>query len=155
MFTSCSDAVWLFYNPVDCSPPGSSAHWVFQARILEWVAISYASSLVRGRENEKKDDLLRISWESGTMLSVFLCLRKPPYFPKYLNICEVSSFSLIINAFASWELLMLYHHLPWNSLCISILIFQTCSCDTELWLVTLLWQVIFSEHFIALTILEL
>ena len=27
-------------NPVDCSPPGSSVHGIFQARILEWVAIS-------------------------------------------------------------------------------------------------------------------
>ena len=25
--------------PVDCSPPGSSLHGIFQARILEWVAI--------------------------------------------------------------------------------------------------------------------
>ena len=27
-------------NPLDCRPPGSSAHEVFQARILEWVVIS-------------------------------------------------------------------------------------------------------------------
>ena len=26
--------------PVDCSPPGSSVHGMFQARILEWVAIA-------------------------------------------------------------------------------------------------------------------
>ena len=26
---------------MDCSPPGSSVHGVFQARILEWVAISF------------------------------------------------------------------------------------------------------------------
>ena len=26
-------------NPMDCNPPGSSAHGVVQARILEWVAI--------------------------------------------------------------------------------------------------------------------
>ena len=26
-------------NPMDCSPPGSSVHEIFQARILEWVAI--------------------------------------------------------------------------------------------------------------------
>ena len=26
---------------MDCSPPGSSVHWISQARILEWVAISY------------------------------------------------------------------------------------------------------------------
>ena len=25
---------------LDCSPPGSSAHGIFQARVLEWVAIS-------------------------------------------------------------------------------------------------------------------
>ena len=28
------------YNPMDCSPPGSSVHGVLQARILEWVAMS-------------------------------------------------------------------------------------------------------------------
>ena len=27
-------------HPMDCSPPGSSAHGILQARILEWVAIS-------------------------------------------------------------------------------------------------------------------
>ena len=27
---------------MDCSPPGSSIHGTFQARILEWVAISYS-----------------------------------------------------------------------------------------------------------------
>ena len=30
------------YNPMDCSPPGSSVHGIFQARILEWIAISYS-----------------------------------------------------------------------------------------------------------------
>ena len=29
-------------NPMDCSPPGSSVHGILQARILEWVAISFA-----------------------------------------------------------------------------------------------------------------
>jgi len=29
-------------NPIDCSPPVSSVHWIFQARILEWVALSYS-----------------------------------------------------------------------------------------------------------------
>ena len=28
-------------NPMDCSLPGASVHGIFQARILEWVAISY------------------------------------------------------------------------------------------------------------------
>ena len=29
-------------NPVDCIPPGFSVHGTSQARILEWVAISYS-----------------------------------------------------------------------------------------------------------------
>ena len=24
-------------QPMDCSPPGSSVHWILQARILEWL----------------------------------------------------------------------------------------------------------------------
>ena len=34
--------VLLFVTPTDCSPPGPSVHGIFQARILEWVAISYS-----------------------------------------------------------------------------------------------------------------
>ena len=33
---------WLFGTPVDCSPPGSSVHGISQARILQWVAISFS-----------------------------------------------------------------------------------------------------------------
>ena len=29
-------------NPLNCSPPGSSVHGISQARILEWVAISFS-----------------------------------------------------------------------------------------------------------------
>ena len=30
-------------NPMDCSLPGSCVYGIFQARILEWVAISYST----------------------------------------------------------------------------------------------------------------
>ena len=29
-------------DSMDCSPPGSSVHGILQARILEWVAISFS-----------------------------------------------------------------------------------------------------------------
>ena len=32
-------------DPMDCSPPGSSIHGILQARILEWVAISFSKSV--------------------------------------------------------------------------------------------------------------
>ena len=29
-------------DPMDCSPPGSSIHGIFQARVLEWGAIAFS-----------------------------------------------------------------------------------------------------------------
>ena len=36
--------VWL-HNPMECSLPGSSAHGILQAKILEWVAVSSSGDL--------------------------------------------------------------------------------------------------------------
>ena len=33
-------------HPMDCSPPGSSVHGIFQARVLEWGAIAFSTVLV-------------------------------------------------------------------------------------------------------------
>ena len=35
--------VWL-WDPVDCSPPGSSVRGILQARMLEWVAMPFRAS---------------------------------------------------------------------------------------------------------------
>ena len=37
-------------NPMDCSPPGSSVLGIFQARILEWVAISFSRGSSRPKD---------------------------------------------------------------------------------------------------------
>ena len=37
-------------NPMDCSPPGSSVHGILQARILQWVAISFSRGASRPRD---------------------------------------------------------------------------------------------------------
>ena len=37
----CAQSGPAFCNPMDYSPPGSSVHGIFQATILEWVAISH------------------------------------------------------------------------------------------------------------------
>ena len=38
-------------NPMDCSLPGSSIHEIFQARVLEWGAISFSDTLFRAYPN--------------------------------------------------------------------------------------------------------
>ena len=40
-------------NPVDCSLPGSSIHGILQARILEWVAISFSRGSSRPRDRTR------------------------------------------------------------------------------------------------------
>ena len=45
-------------NPMGCSPPGSSVYGLFQARILEWVAISFSYTHILKFEtlnNKKKN----------------------------------------------------------------------------------------------------
>ena len=37
-------------DPSDCSPPNSSVYGIFQARVLEWVAISYSRGSSRPRD---------------------------------------------------------------------------------------------------------
>ena len=34
-------------DPMDCSLPGSSVHGIFQARVLEWVAIAFSEQMLR------------------------------------------------------------------------------------------------------------
>ena len=48
-------------NPMDCSLPGSSIHGIFQARILEWVAISFS------RESSQPRDWTQVSCTAGRL----------------------------------------------------------------------------------------
>ena len=36
-------------DPMDCSLPGSAIHGIFQARVLEWVAIAFSGGYVLGQ----------------------------------------------------------------------------------------------------------
>ena len=40
-------------DPVDCSLPGSSIHGIFQARVLEWVAISFSRGSSQPRDQSR------------------------------------------------------------------------------------------------------
>ena len=57
-------------DPMDCSLPGSSVHGIFQARVLEWVAIAFSETshqleIIRNESMEetefKTDPELRLS----------------------------------------------------------------------------------------------
>ena len=39
---------------MDCSPPGSSVHGIFQARVLEWGAIAFSDERPQGDPNVRR-----------------------------------------------------------------------------------------------------
>ena len=56
-------------DPMDCSAPGSSAHGIFQARVLEWGAISFSgyaddTTLMAESEEELKSVLMKVKEEN-------------------------------------------------------------------------------------------
>ena len=40
----------ILCDPMDCSPPGSSVCGIFQARILEWIVISFSRGSPQPRD---------------------------------------------------------------------------------------------------------
>ena len=42
-------------DPMDCSLPGSSVHRIFQARVLEWVAIAFSGKQYRDPQKSKSE----------------------------------------------------------------------------------------------------
>ena len=54
----------ILCDPMDCSPPGSSVHEILQARILEWVAISFS----RGSSQPK--DQTEVSHIAGRLFTI-------------------------------------------------------------------------------------
>ena len=53
MWTWSHSVVFDSCDPVDCSLPGSSVHGILQARILEWVAISFSRGSSQPRDRTR------------------------------------------------------------------------------------------------------
>ena len=47
-----------FGDPMDCSLPGSSTHGIFQASLLEWVAISFSRTFIYVLVNNENFNLM-------------------------------------------------------------------------------------------------
>ena len=63
-------------DPMDCSQPGSSAHGIFQAKVLEWGAIAFSNL----------DSILKIR---DITLSTKVHLVKAMVFPVVMYGCEI------------------------------------------------------------------
>ena len=52
-------------DPMDCSPPGSSVHGIFQARVLEWGAIAFSDRAVGKVKSLSHVRLVAIPWSAA------------------------------------------------------------------------------------------
>ena len=92
-------------DPMDCSPAGSSVHGIFQARVLEWVAIAFTRGSSPPRDWTRISSVSRIA---GRFFSHWAVLqRKIKIFKKKENL-ENSAVdgchSLIDRMLSSWLL---------------------------------------------------
>ena len=63
-------------DPVDCGPPGSSVHGIFQARMLEWDAISFSGGFSWTRD-----------WYMSPVLAGRFFTTKPPGKLTHVSVC--------------------------------------------------------------------
>ena len=96
------------FSPTDCSPPASSVHGTFQARILEWVAISFS----RG-SSQPRDQTHPLHWQVD---SLPLCHLGKPYDKEFSSVQFISVAqscpTLCDHMNRSTPGLPVHHHLP-------------------------------------------
>ena len=74
------------WDLMDCSPPGCSVHGIFQARILEWVAISFS------RGSSWPRDWTQVSCIAGGFFTVWATRED----------CQITARILIQESLVSW-----------------------------------------------------
>ena len=85
-------------DPVDCSPPGSPVHGILQARILEWVAISFS------RGSSQPRDQTRVSCIAGRCFILWATSEAPKVWTALLHfenaVLSIRFYHLRRNAFS-------------------------------------------------------
>ena len=104
-------------DPMDCSPPGSSIHGIFQARVLEWGAIAFSDNGLK----QLKFIILQFSWGLNQMsaclsgsckedsVSLFFRLLHSVH-PSFLNSWSPSSIFKASNSLTLLPVITLLSH---------------------------------------------
>ena len=103
-------------DPMDSSPPGSSVHGILQARILEWVAISFSRGSSRPRDRTQASHIagrhfnLWATREALNSNSVLLLTSKYPLYASILSfvkdvfkkVWELNEWTYMQNCLGQW-----------------------------------------------------
>ena len=83
-FSSVAQSCPTLCDPMDCSPQGSSVHGILQARIPEWVAISFCRGSSQTRDQTQVSCIGRwilYHWATREALSFYIENRLKTQFP--------------------------------------------------------------------------
>ena len=86
----------ILCNPMDCSPPSSSVHGIFLAKILEWVTISSS------RESSRPRDWTHVSWFSCIFCNFFLYIY-------IIACCDSIERKQLVNEDDTWKVQTMDH----------------------------------------------
>ena len=75
-------------DPMDCSLQGSSVHGIFQARVLEWVAISFSRGSSRSRD---RTQVSHIADSRFTIWATREARRKGTRYEREINVIQKES----------------------------------------------------------------
>ena len=71
-------------DPMDCSLPGSSVHGILQARIPEWVAISFSRGSSRPRNQTRVSCIAGRFFTNWAMREAHVIYKNPPHVKSWL-----------------------------------------------------------------------
>ena len=127
------NCVLTLCDPMDHSLPGSSVHRIFQARILEWVAVSYSKGSFQPRD-QNHTSYIYLHWQAGSLPLP----GKPISLKTILSLNSSVIFLVCVTCFLPGALLIAagFHDsiLPWFSLNLSThpqSPFSTCLLDSD------------------------
>ena len=105
---------WLYCDPMDCSPPGSSIHGILQARILEWVGMPSARGSFQPRDWNCISMSPALAGRFFTTTATWEAPPPCPPYPQQIWPCWISwncspaserlKFSLFLTASAEWSI---------------------------------------------------
>ena len=77
------------WDPMDCSLPGSSVHGIFQAIVLEWVAISFSRGSSQSRDWTQVSCIVdRLGFATGAILTSTVVAFSPIHSPTLYKFCS-------------------------------------------------------------------
>ena len=105
-------------DPMDCSPPGSSVHGIFQARILEWDSIAFS------RGSSWPRDRIRVSCIAGRFVTIWATLVRRLRWTLTSGGSELSEVGCVALSSCApylhlFPALLLLSHCPWGPVFLS------------------------------------